>query len=486
MTGLGHDRGLGVQANVGDCFLQFRYVIAEPAESSVAPCTKCPSHLFRSVVMVNHQKPLPLLLRSWDLSTESTAPVLFSAKLGVLGQSNSVKLLSAQIISTIPAGVIQTTTADLPELVNGKNPLAEATHLFALTHPGESKTNPGMFLESMVDNCFSTPATGHLRPAAIKWVGSLRASGRVAQYVTRHELVPAPRAWTDFSLSWTFPERSDRFLTQRLPSVPFHGSAIDASPACIGRERLSIRGEFIHQLDLLAYRANSLRWSERRESLADEQMLSELVPMNLGKTSLTGYSFRGTHRPSRFQVSRTARRIAAARVTSQKAASFSKMFRSSLESNRCNWMSFGCICTKYRPDKYPRQGESKEKVYEKVRGLLPREGGWINGLTASRFGRLRFSQDQLRSLGRESGPDYPVNCWNTLKLRRHNVTCKGERDGLKSSAMTQWAISSQASHRLEGSTIIPSGSRAKRLEARDAHMGEDMTSSFRKREADQE
>ena len=191
-------------------------------------------------------------------------------------------------------------------------------------------------------------------------------------------------------------------------------------------------------------------------------------------------------KPLPLQVSRTARRIAAARVTSQKAASFSKMFRSSLESNRCNWMSFGCICTKYRPDKYPRQGESKEKVYEKVRGLLPREGGWINGLTASRFGRLRFSQDKLRSLGRESGPDYPVNCWNTLKLRRHNVTCKGERDGLKSSAMTQWAISSQASHRLEGSTIIPSGSRAKRLEARDAHMGEDMTSSSRKREADQE
>ena len=198
MTGLGHDRGLGVQANVGDCFLQFRYVIAEPAESSVAPCTKCPSHLFRSVVMVNHQKPLPLLLWSRDLSTESTAPVLFSAKLGVLGQANSVNLPRPQIVRTIPAGVIQPTTTDFSELIAGKKPLAKATYLFVLAHPGKARTNFGMFLESMVDNRFPAPATGDLRPSAIEWVSSLRASGRVAQYVTRHEPLPAPTAGAEY------------------------------------------------------------------------------------------------------------------------------------------------------------------------------------------------------------------------------------------------------------------------------------------------
>jgi len=47
----------------------------------------------------------------------------------------------------------------------------------------------------------------------------------------------------------------------------------------------------------------------------------------------------------------------------------------------------------------------------------------------------------------------PVNGWNTLKPVRHNVTGNGDRDGLKSDRMEQWAISRQAPRKLgEGST----------------------------------
>jgi hypothetical protein len=46
-----------------------------------------------------------------------------------------------------------------------------------------------------------------------------------------------------------------------------------------------------------------------------------------------------------------------------------------------------------------------------------------------------------------------VNCWDSLKPAHHNVAGNGERDGLKSAWMHQWAISSQAAERsVEGST----------------------------------
>ena len=171
------------------------------------------------------------------------------------------------------------------------------------------------------------------------------------------------------------------------------------------------------------------------------------------------------HRFSRLQVSRTARRIASASFTRQRSASFSRFSRSSLERLTSNCRSLGCIQLQYRPERKRSQPlcGAKGESNENFRGCLPRERGGRLAYVFTASGLRRIREQKNLALNSRAMSGRPliansVNCW--------------EAYGYKA-----MVISSQARQR-EGSTAIPTGSTAKRLEAqRESNGLRDMVSS---------
>jgi len=220
--------------------------------------------------------------------------------------------------------------------------------------------------------------------------------------------------------------------------------------------------------DLLGFRETWGRWTFLGEMRLDRSARNCLMAPLAFFSEIGGHSrphpYYGSsgrslrvHRFSRLQVSRTARRIASASDTRQYSARFSRILRSSLEMLISSGWSFGCCIfnSNIRPISQKNQPLSgvRRRIYDGFQGFSPRRGRVAYEFTVS-------------------------------GVRRINIQCPGRVIGLEKSRELLGSlkpkatvISSQARKR-EGSTAIPSGSTAKRLEARDTLRGDDMVCSL--------